>query len=390
MSRILRVVTSVCARLVEGRSRRPCGPPSVVAETLHDRSAVSELRFCPTGRSERLAMRPRRCELRPRGRSSLPSAEPRGDDVRCGSVVPMSVGAPRFQPSQRVAVKLAVSLWKWRWKSLWIACGMRHRASVIALLAIGFSSAGCGAVYPELCTKVREVPRGAKLGPRPPDDLLFLAFEGARIPQRTRDGRSWDRFGGSAPDPFAVLRVNDKQLFATPTQTNTLSPRWPDQPRGNYRVARGASVRVELWDANPINNHPICISKIRDLHDHAASGRLEIDCDSGARLSLIVEPAHGLVGLGLYYELRTDAVYVTRVIRESAAGRAGLRKGVELLKIQGRPVQELDSDEVRSLINANATVGLELSVRFPDGTVREVTLREDILYPAIDEDVQVE
>lgn len=245
-------------------------------------------------------------------------------------------------------------------------------------------------MYPELATQVRKVPHGMNLGPPPPGDLLFLGFAGARIPQRTRDGRTWDKVGGEAPDPFAVLRVRDKELFATPTQADTLAPTWPEQPRGNYRVSRGAPVKVELWDANPINNHPICFSKVSDLHEHAASGRLEIDCDSGARLSIVVEPAHGVLGLGLYYELRTDAVYVTRVIRESAAGRAGLRKGVELLKIQGRPVKELDSDEARSLINANASVGLDLSLRFHDGTVRDVTLREDIMYPEIDEDVDIE
>jgi hypothetical protein len=66
-----------------------------------------------------------------------------------------------------------------------------------------------------------------------------------------------------------------------------------------------------------------------------------------------------------------------------------LRKGTQILKIQRRDVGTLDADEARSLINAHATMGLDLGVRLPDGNVRDVMLKEDAMYPEVDEGLDV-
>ncbi|HKY40408.1 MAG TPA: PDZ domain-containing protein [Polyangiaceae bacterium] len=250
---------------------------------------------------------------------------------------------------------------------------------------------GCGAVYPQLGTPVRTPPAHVKLAPPPPEELLFVKFAGAVIPMRTRDGRSWDSVGGSLPDVFAKLFVDGKLILETPVQSNSLTPTWPDQKKANYLIRVGAAIKVELWDSNPINNHPVCVAEVHDLHAEAlAEGPLEISCSSGAELSLEVDPAHSRLGVGLFYELRREEIFITRVLRESPAARAGLARGDQLLKIQGKVVKTMTDGEAQSLINANTATGVSLLVRKLDKREVEVQLKEGAIYPVVDEDVPVD
>jgi hypothetical protein len=256
-------------------------------------------------------------------------------------------------------------------------------------LALGLL--GCGAVYPQLATPVRTPPAHLKLAPPPPEELLFVKFAGATIPTRTRDGRNWDSVGGSLPDVFAKLFVDGKVILETPVQSNSLNPTWPGQRKANYRIRTGAAIKVELWDSNPINNHPICVAQVRDLHAEAlAEEPVQITCSSGAELSLEVDPAHARLGVGLFYELRREEIFVTRVLRESPAARAGLARGDQLLKIQGKVVKTMSDGEAQSLINANTATGVTLLVRKHDKSEVEVQLKEGAIYPMVDEDVPVD
>lgn len=255
-------------------------------------------------------------------------------------------------------------------------------------MALG--AAACGAVYPEISTPVRAA-GNRQLDPPPPEDLVFLKIAKAHIPTHTRDGRQWDSVGGSAPDPFAKLLIDDKEILLTPVQANTLSPTWPDQKVGNYRIPHGVKVRVEVWDSNEINNHPICVETIGNLlAETSAEQNLELRCDSGATIEIVVQPAHAKFGLGLYYELGTDDIHVTRVVGESPAARAKLKRGDQLLRIQGRDVKGMDPETVRSLINSNVSTGVTFAVKHPDGSLADVTLKEGPMYPTIDEEVPVE
>jgi hypothetical protein len=261
--------------------------------------------------------------------------------------------------------------------------------ALVAFVALGL--AGCGAVYPQLETPVRTPPGQVVLKPPPPDDLVFLKFAGAVIPTRTRDGRNWDSVGGSLPDAFAKLLVDGKVILETPVQSNTLTPTWPDQRKANYHVRGGASVRVELWDSNPINNHPICVADLSDLRSQISSeAPVQINCNSGAELKLVAEPAHGRLGIGLFYELRREEVVVTRVLRESPAARVGLARGDQLLKIQGKTVKTMAEGEAQSQINANAATGISLLVRKLDKSEVELNLKEGAIYPMVDEGVPVD
>jgi hypothetical protein len=220
---------------------------------------------------------------------------------------------------------------------------------------------------------------------------LFIRFAGAQIPNKTRDGRIWDATGNALPDAFAKLIVDKTDILVTPVQSDSLRPTWRDQPIANYEIRQGASVRVELWDSNPINNHPICVHNIDNIHEQAlADSNIEIDCSSGARIEIIVDPAHARLGLGLYYELRTEQVFVTRVLRESPASRAKLKRGDAILKIQGIDVAKMEDGQAQSLLNANATTGVLIRVKSADGSERELTLKEGPVYPYVDEGVRIE
>jgi membrane-associated protease RseP (regulator of RpoE activity) len=260
-----------------------------------------------------------------------------------------------------------------------------------AALALALTGTACGAVYPEVQTPLNAAPPGANLDPPPPGDVLYLQFAGAEIPPKTRDGRKWDAVGGSAPDVFAKLIVNKHELIVTPVESNTLKPTWPDQERANYRIPPGSDVKVELWDSNPMINHPICTETILDFHDQSSEGRVfEVDCDSGARIKLQIEPAHAKLGLGMWFELRSGAVVVTRLLAESPASRAGLQAGDEFIKIQGEDVKTMEDGRAQSLINANASVGVALEVKRAGGQVEAIKLKSGPVYPLKEEDIPLD
>jgi len=272
-----------------------------------------------------------------------------------------------------------------------MTCSSFRKIGWISLLSAPLGLlAACGAVYPEVSTPARPVPPGRHVEPEPPGDLLFIVFDKVTIPKQTRDGRKWDAVGGAAPDPFAKLLVDGKEIIKTPTESDTMHPTWPTQVRANYRIEPGAKVVVEVWDSNPIHNDPICVIKVDSIHDKASDIASELLCDSGARVELRVESAHPKIGLGFAYELQSQAVKITKVIEHSPATRAGLAPGSEIVAIQGKQVKDLDADEIRSLINANGQTGLKLDIKLQDGTSKSVELKESAMYPAVSEGITFE
>ncbi len=251
----------------------------------------------------------------------------------------------------------------------------------LGLALLGVPLAGCPAVYPELHPPVHAPRAGAQLEPPPPSNLFFITFKSAEIPPKTRDGRPWDTTGGEKPDPYAILKIGGREIIHTPTQSNTLQPTWPDQKRENYWIKPGTGVQVELWDENPINDHPICVKSVPDFREAVNAGTLDVSCDTGAHITLVVEPAHARVGLGFYYELRTVNIFITRVIKASPAGRVGLKRGDQVLRIKGKDVSRMEEGDAQSLVNANASLGVPLTVKHADGKVEDVTIKDGPIYP---------
>jgi hypothetical protein len=164
---------------------------------------------------------------------------------------------------------------------------LRSASSVLALgAALSALVSACAVIYPELQTPVRSA-EGREIE-APPKDLRWIAFKGADVPAETRDGRKWGGdLGRRAPDPYAVLYMNGRLLLKTPAQGGTLVPTWPDGPAGNFRINRNDRFRVELWDSNTLNDHPIGFKEIGSIDEWVdTSGEVEIECNSGARVLL--------------------------------------------------------------------------------------------------------
>lgn len=240
---------------------------------------------------------------------------------------------------------------------------------------------GCAAVYPEVKTRVVPAPPNAELDPAPPAGLLYIAFDSVTVPRTTRDGRQWDSVGNPAPDPIGKVFVDNSELFRTQVEANVYHATWPNAPRRNYDIPEGAILRVEVWDANPLHDQPICIREVKRVHQVAREeGRLDLTCDGGARIQMELRPARPKFGVGFHYELRSKGSAITRVLELSPAARAGLAPGDELISVMGSPVSQMTAGELKSAINANLRRGIELTVRSKSGEVRSLTLHEGPIY----------
>ncbi|MGE5786858.1 MAG: PDZ domain-containing protein, partial [Myxococcales bacterium] len=248
---------------------------------------------------------------------------------------------------------------------------------------------GCAALYPTLSTPVRGAVSVDQYEPPPPKDILFVTIKSARIPVKTRDGRNWDQVGGHAPDPFAVLFVDDKEVLRTPVVSNTLQPKWPTPEPVNLKVPSRASVRIEVWDDNALVSHPICNERVHRIEEAVDLGELEIPCESGATVVLSVEPPKARLGIGLFYEMRGKEAYVLRVVAASPAGRAGLLPEDQILSADGRAVSNMIAGELQGIFNSKSKVGVELEVKGRDGERRKLTLMDEPMYPVKNEGIEL-
>ncbi|HEY5955515.1 MAG TPA: PDZ domain-containing protein [Polyangiaceae bacterium] len=261
----------------------------------------------------------------------------------------------------------------------------RHSLSCVFSLVL----CSCGLFYPIVSTPLRGAVPVDQYKPPPSKDVVFVAIASAHIPTKTRDGRSWDKGAGAAPDAYALLFIDEQEVLRTEVQPNSFHPVWSAATTFNLKVRQSSKVRLEVWDDNALVSHPICNEVVRDLPDAASVGTLEVECESGARATLIVEPPKARLGIGLFYELRGKAAFVWRVVAESAAGRAGLKAGDQILSAQGRPVSSMGSGELESIFNGDARGGIELEIRTTVGEHRKLRVRDEPMYPVKGEDIEL-
>ena len=252
-----------------------------------------------------------------------------------------------------------------------------------AALAVGLLAAlpGCPAVYPELATRTTKVASDRPVEPPPPRELHWMRFLSGEVPPQTRDGRAWSK-GDKLPDPYAKLLVNGAEVLRTPVQSATLKPTWPDGPHGNFRIEPGDRLRVELWDKNALNDPAQLAIAIKALRQ---TRQIRVELEGGGEVLLAYEPAHPVLGVGVWYELRNDTCFVTRLLEQSPAARAGVEKGDEVLKIGGKAVKATTPDDVQSLWNSIPMAGLPVTLRHASGATMDVLLKEGPIYPLFDQ-----
>lgn len=249
---------------------------------------------------------------------------------------------------------------------------------------------GCAAVYPEIGTSIRPIKGELQLDPPPPEDLRWIRFSGATIPTQMRDGRTWEQSLGRLPNPYAKLIINEVEIMRTKPQSGTLTPTWPDAPRGNFKVAPTDKFRVELWDGDLLGDKPIGVKDFRPTTDFVIGDRIRIEVGGGSEVILAFEPAHAMFGLGLWYELRSETCFVTRLLAGSPADRAGIQPGDEVVSIGGKQVTSLTPIEIRGAFSAIPKDGTAIVVRHENGQSASATLKEGPIYPSFDQYGQVD
>lgn len=253
-------------------------------------------------------------------------------------------------------------------------------ARALVLGGTCWSVLACGAMYPALETPVRVAPADAVLDPAPPTSLHYLAVVGARVPERTRGGKPWDELGARAPDPYLKLFIDKELLFITSIERDSYEPKWTDAPRKNWSIEPEATMKVELWNANPVNDQPICIQEVRDVLERAVEGELLVECEGGAAVEFELRPARPKFGLGFRYEIRSEGAAIRDVVDDSPASRAAVESGDVIEAVNGQSTRGMSPGQLQSLINVHARNGLKLTLRRKGEPPREVDIKEGPIY----------
>jgi len=258
--------------------------------------------------------------------------------------------------------------------------------------SIGLLAAGCvkksALMARDFATRIRPAPAGLSLEPAPPARVYWMRVLSAKVPSRTANGRLWDEMGGW-PDPKVVVEADGRKLLETPGVANTMKPTFEDGPSGNFEIDAEAKMTVTLFDADTLNDRPIGRKPFRAPTEvEAATGTMTIDVGkigNPGSVTLAVEPAHPLIGLGFDYELFETKPVISKVLKHSPAARVGIEVGDVLVGARDVLFRDLDAKAIKSAINTITTEPVQLIVQHDGGTTENFSIAEGPVYALYDE-----
>ena len=232
----------------------------------------------------------------------------------------------------------------------------------------------------------------AKLQPVPPRGLFWLKLSGAEIPDKTAGGQLWDE-ADELPDPFAVIYVDGHEVMRGSTESNSLAPTWPDGPSGNIELPPGSAFRVDVFDADVLEDTLIGRGKFSSpTSDELAEGFMwvELKAASGGgalarrgRVKLSVSAPHALIGFGFGIEVDRNRVFVAECLEQGPAGRAGMRKGDRIIAVNGTHIEPATESEGRAFFEG--ATKLDLTVKHGKGPTQTLMLERSAVYPLFHE-----
>ncbi|MEM1029161.1 MAG: hypothetical protein AAGA56_25700 [Myxococcota bacterium] len=246
-----------------------------------------------------------------------------------------------------------------------------------------------GAALRDFATRIRPAPKGLSLAPPAPSGVYWLKVATARISARTPEGALWDDVGGW-PDPRVVVEMDGRAILTAEGPENTLQPTFDDAAAaGNFALDREAKMTVVVYDADPLRDRQIGRADFNaPTAVDASTGSIELDVGkvgNPGRVTLAVEPAHALLGLGFDYELYERKAVVSRVLRHGPADRAGVVVGDVLLGARGVLFRDLQPKAIKSAINSITADPVDVIVEHESGRTESFAMAEGPIYALYDE-----
>ena len=245
--------------------------------------------------------------------------------------------------------------------------------TVLSLFAICMTLFGCA--YPQHTIALNAVTNPGDQALDPPPDVWQFTVLSALIPPTQRSGLAWDE-DGSAPDCVVRIYRDDQLIFETPRAENTLQPEWNVTLPNNLWTPGGHPLRFEIWDLDSLQGDPVGSVRFNGLPENAlpdaiATLRLEGDATLQVRVN-IPKPFRGC-GI-LRVEERPSSLVVLAVSEYSPAGRAGIRVGDRVVKIDHMAVGDMGGGRATTALSMTGNHGGELVVEDAAGHERTVTL----------------
>ena len=209
--------------------------------------------------------------------------------------------------------------------------------------------------------------------------MWSIRLVGADLPQFKGAGLPWDS-DGSGPDPYLRLIVNDRVVWESPAQEDTLHPRWNVTLPRNIYVSSSTKFRLELWDRDAASSDPGgAYTRVGVPESALPEAEARLSLDNGGAITIVLGSPRAYRGVGIRYEVRGDGLLVLYVEPFSPAARAGVKAGDLITAIGDSRVERVGGEKAASELSLAGDRGSMLTLS--DGkTERTAQLDRDFLW----------
>ncbi|HET8936564.1 MAG TPA: PDZ domain-containing protein [Polyangiales bacterium] len=236
-----------------------------------------------------------------------------------------------------------------------------------------------GCAYPRRTTLVHAAPASAEPLDTP-SGLWSIRLVEAQLPETKGGGLPWDS-DGTGPDPYIRLVVDNRVVWESPVQQNTLNPKWNVTLPRSVQVPAASKFRLEMWDDDTASADPAGAFAHQGLPENALpNARATMRLDNLGTVTIMISSPKPWKGLGVTYEQHGDALVVLAVEPFSPAARAGIAVGDRVVAIGDTRVETLTAARAASDLSLAVDRGALLTVADQHGKERAVNLDRGFLW----------
>ena len=238
-----------------------------------------------------------------------------------------------------------------------------------------------GCAYPRRETVSYPAPPSAEGSMRDePSGMWSVRLVGADLAQFKGAGLPWDS-DGTGPDPYLKLVVNDRVVWESPVQEDTLHPKWNVTLPRNVYMGSKSTFRLELWDRDAGSSDPAGVYTRRGLPETAlpdAETRLSVG--NGGAITVKLSSPQAFRGVGVRFEIRGDGLLVLEVEPFSPAARGGVKAGDLIVKIGESSVEAVGGEKAASELSLASDRGSTLTIREEGKSERTADIDRGFLW----------